>query len=105
VDLHRIGELRSRAYHRTIAARLDAEMVSRVRDRVALLRVREQLDPRLADRWEQVLALPISDLAVRLDADDEEMRRLRSASPFAGELSPRERWELWREVRRDARAT
>lgn len=29
----------------------------------------------------------------------EEARELRQSSPFAGALSPRERWRIWREVR------
>jgi len=34
-----------------------------------------------------------------LQADTDDARALRQATPFAGVVEPRERWRIWREVR------
>ena len=101
MDLHRRGELRSIAYHRAIAQRLarDPALVSRAGERLDAWVRAGVLHAQLADAWRTVLALPLEELGARLVADDEPMQRLRSVSPFAGELSARERWSVWREGR------
>jgi hypothetical protein len=95
VDLHRLGELRSIEYHRAIVARLDASLVERVKRRLSAAATHAAL----VDQWRSLLDLPPQQLATKLVEDSPEMARLRSCSPFAGELPPRERWRLWREVR------
>jgi hypothetical protein len=104
VDLHRIGELRSRAYHRAIAGRLvdDPSIVTRARTQVDTWEQAGSLHPNLAALWRDVLALPAQRLVERLVEDSEQMTLLRSSSPFAGELAPRERWQIWEAVRREA---
>jgi hypothetical protein len=99
VDLHELGERRSIALHDAIAQRLDAAMVQRALARVETWQSRGLLHPRLAGEWRTLLALPLDALARQLGAADERMARLRSVSPFAGELSPRERWTVWRHAR------
>jgi hypothetical protein len=101
MDLHRLGELRSRAYHEAIARRLvdDPEVIERARARVEAWARAGTIHPSLAAGWRGVLALPPPELAARLGGDDPEIVQLRSASPFAGELSPRARWALWRVTR------
>lgn len=47
------------------------------------------------DAWGQLLVKPICDLAALIQEDSEWMRAMRQASPFAGVLSPKERWEIY----------
>ena len=44
--------------------------------------------------WEEILKRPLDEICNLLSSDDEESRRLRQNSPFAGVLSAREVWEL-----------
>jgi len=78
LDGHRTAELRSLADHRLVAQKLrdDPELIARAR---------AKLDAVLAD------AAPGSGAA-------QEARDHRQASPFAGALSARERWQLWRDA-------
>ena len=99
MDPHRIGELRSLAYHQAVVERLDGAMLDRARARAC--RWSEgggRATPHL-HRWRQLLDGRREDLIAVLTADTEEARTLRSTSPFAGELAPRERWAIWAEVR------
>lgn len=47
------------------------------------------------DAWGELLAKPIAELAARIQEDNEPMQAMRQTSPFAGILSPRERWEIY----------
>ncbi len=47
------------------------------------------------DAWRELLARPIVELAAWIQEDSEPMRAMRQTSPFAGVLSPRERWEIY----------
>ncbi len=100
MDPHRLSELRSVAYHRRIAEHLDLqpELLERARERVRS----GHAHPHYVAAWTQLLDQPLEVVKARLCADDEEMRALRQASPFAGALSPRERWALFRAVRAEA---
>ena len=42
--------------------------------------------------------MPVADLATALESDSSEMTDARQTTPFAGILSPRERWAIWRLV-------
>ena len=83
--------------------RVDAGVLPRAGARLATWEASRQLHPELSRAWRAVFELPIEVLAARLIEDTPEMARLRSVSPFAGELEPRERWRLWREVRASER--
>ncbi len=54
------------------------------------------LAPHYAHGWRRLLDGPKADLLAFLVSDSQEARDFRQASPFAGALSPRERWDLWR---------
>ena len=56
-------------------------------------------DPYYAEAWNEILRRPIEAIRAFLTDPSEHARALRQVSPFAGEISPRERWKLWREVR------
>jgi hypothetical protein len=97
---HRTAELRSLAFHRLVAERLDEELVARARARVEdWLVTGEPVSAPWARRWRDLLAQPVPVIAWRLTEDSEEMRDLRQTTPFAGVLSPQERWRVIREVR------
>jgi hypothetical protein len=99
VDLHGIAEARSLAYHRAIAERLasDPAVLERARARVHAWLGAEP-DAYFAREWAVILARPLRDIATFLTDSGEHARELRQSTPFAGELDPRERWRLWREV-------
>jgi len=100
VDLHRLAELRSIAYHQALAGRMagDPQLVERARARVTQW-LAEGRAPYYARRWAELLSGPLDRLRELLVADTEDARALRQSTPFAGELDPRERWRIWREVR------
>ena len=55
--------------------------------------------PAYARAWNEILAQDAAAIASFLVEPGERARELRQSSPFAGCLSPRERWRLWRETR------
>lgn len=90
-DGHRGAELRSLAYHRTVARRLDVKILRDARDRLARWRSQARIDPRYAQQWEEILAKPSSQIARLIGDDTPRMRDLRQSSPFAGALGEHER--------------
>jgi hypothetical protein len=100
VDPHRRAELRSLAYHRAIAERLSesSELLERARIRVARWRSSGEVCLDYVDAWERVLSRSIDDIRAALISESEPMMAARQSSPFAGALTPRERWELWKSV-------
>jgi len=100
MDAHRLAELRSVAYHRALAARIaeDPRILTRARERVRQW-LAEGRATFYARRWAELLSGPEDRLREWLVADTEDARALRQSTPFAGELDPRERWRIWREVR------
>jgi hypothetical protein len=102
VDAHRVAEERSLAYHRAVAERLRGrpELIERARARVESWLAQGPVHPVHARRWARLLTLPLEQLADALVDPSEDARELRQVSPFAGALSARERWAIWREVGR-----
>jgi len=47
------------------------------------------------DAWPELLKLPLEELFVVMVEDSEKMTAMRQAGPFAGVLSPKERWEIY----------
>lgn len=100
MDPHELAERRSLAFHRQVAALLDQDVRplaiarARVNTWVAANALRGY-----AEAWQQLLARPLPELQAALAEDSARMRALRQATPFAGALSPQERWRIWREVR------
>lgn len=91
LDPHRIAELRSLAYHRALAPRLRRSMVEQGLRKLRRWKEEERIDPRYAEAWEEVLALPLDEIRRAIAADDERGCNLRQNSPFAGLLSEQER--------------
>jgi hypothetical protein len=110
LDGHRTAELRSLAYHRHVAKKLCA-------DPNLMVRARAKLDADLADAapgsgaahyargWLRRLDGSRAELLEFLTSDSQEARDFRQASPFAGALSARERWQLWRDAAKSSIGT
>ena len=97
---HRTAELRSIAFHRLVADRLDEDLLTTARARVARWVADGGPVPAPAAlRWRELLDQPLPAIARRMTEDTEEMRDLRQNTPFAGALSPRERWRILSEIR------
>ncbi len=101
MDLHRLGEERSLAYHGAIAARIlrEPEVLEAARLRVAGWVNGQEPAPFYARKWAEVLAGEVASVAAFLTERSELATELRQSSPFAGALSPQERWRIHREVR------
>lgn len=97
---HQRIERQSAALHRVIAARIrngDEQPLARARANLA--RWRQQFGgelPLAYVEWEHLLAGDVGTILRVLEDDDQDAVRRRSSSPFAGVLSPRERWEILR---------
>lgn len=97
---HRTAELRSIAFHRLVAERLDDELLDSTRARVeGWLADGGPVPEAVALRWHALLSRPTEEIARALAEDTEEMRDMRQNTPFAGALAPQERWRIIREVR------
>lgn len=93
-DPHRAPELRSLAYHRALAPRLRRPMIDEAQRKLRRWREDGRLDPRYADLWEEVFALPMAEIRKAITADDPRGRDLRQSSPLAGLLSEPERRKI-----------
>ena len=88
---HRSAEVRSLAYHRAVAQRLERVVVDDARHRLRRWRHEERIDPRYAERWERLLDSPLATIRRVIAQDSEYSRDLRQNSPFAGTLTAQER--------------
>jgi hypothetical protein len=107
-SVHLRREQESLEIHRRIARRLDDDAVP------VLEKARGNLRRWVSDRgedslaavyreWESLLgSLTVAQVAELLVAEDERSTRLRQSSPFAGDLSPQEVWEIKRSCRHAA---
>ncbi len=95
---HRTPELRSLAYHRALAPRLRRPAVEEAQRKLRRWRGEGKVDPRHADAWEEVFAMPMTEIRKAITADDERGRDLRQNSPFAGLLSEPERRKILAEI-------
>jgi len=96
---HRMAELQALAYHRLVAERLSDELVDDARRRVERWRRSGRIDPRWAEKWEQILAMPNHRIRAAISADTPRARELRQSSPFAGVVSEQERRRLLQAVK------
>jgi hypothetical protein len=95
---HRRAELRALAYHRALGSRLCGANVDDARYRLWRWRDESKVDDRYAERWEEVLRLPLADVRRIIGEDSDLGRDLRQNSPFAGMLSEPERRRIVEEV-------
>jgi hypothetical protein len=60
--------------------------------------------PEYVRAWRRVLSQPVAAIVAVLRDPAEPARALRQVTPFASYLTPRERWAIWRDVKRAALA-
>jgi DNA-binding transcriptional MerR regulator len=96
---HETAERRSLAYHRAIAERLGDGLIAEARERVDRLSAEGHMHPGYAERWSEILALPLDRIAETISADSQDARDLRQSSPFAGILNEHERRRIIEAVR------
>jgi hypothetical protein len=103
---HRHNDDLGLAYHQVIARRLlaDASIIDRARARVEQWTQAGQVHQDYIDAWRAVLRGCERDVAAVLVDDSDHAAALRQVSPFAGVLTPRERWSIWRSRRRPTTA-
>ena len=101
MDLHRLAEERSVAYHSAIAERLrdHPEILEMARQRVQGWMTSRERERFYVQKWEEILNGEVSSVAAFLVDRSELATELRQSSPFAGALRPQERWKIWRETR------
>lgn len=101
MDLHRLAEERSIAYHRVIAGRLlrQPEILEKARRRVQEWMASRAEPPFYARKWAEILASDVSTIAAFLVERSELAIELRQSTPFAGALDPQERLKIWHETR------
>ena len=98
-DPHRLAQLRSLAYHRVLARRLDQSTVDEARHTLWEWRHKGTIDPRWADEWESILERPLAEIRHVLASDEPYAADLRQSSPFAGLLTEPERRRILEEIR------
>jgi hypothetical protein len=83
--------------HRAIAAKLRAkpELLAIAHDNIRRWSAAAGRSRPYLDAWEQLLAKPLEELLELLVQDTESMRAMRQAAPFAGVLTPKERWAVY----------
>lgn len=98
---HRKIEERSIRLHGAVAdkLRLDPSILLKARRRVEGWLADGSVHPHYAEAWREILTLGPEQLAKRLIDPAEKMRALRQCSPFAGALTPQERWEILRQAK------
>jgi hypothetical protein len=101
MDLHRLAEERSVAYHRAIAERfLDhPEILEDARQRVQEWLASREDERFYVQKWAEILKGDVASIAAFLVERSELAVELRQSSPFAGALRPQERWKIWSETR------
>jgi transcriptional regulator with XRE-family HTH domain len=98
---------RSLELHRAIADKLAADpapVVRKARSNLALMLRTNPEASGLLGAWRRALSLPTAELIDLLHDPRPSARELRHVSPFAGVLSPSERWDVYRRFGRSEHA-
>ena len=95
---HQRIDQRSLALHRAIAEKLrrDPQLLDIARenlDRWSITRGRSQP---YWDAWREILSRPLPEIIAAMTDESERMTAMRQATPFAGVLTPAERWAIYR---------
>lgn len=77
----------------------DPDLLEHTRARVAAWHRDGSVAKPYVEAWERLLDLPLPELTARVLEPSEAGHDLRQVSPFAGVLSPRERWQILRGAR------
>jgi len=93
-------EERSLAYHRAIVRAMDEDeaILVRARAKIRAWEARAPMSASYVAAWRAALDGPRAALVTLMLDPSEYARAMRQTTPFAGSLSPRERWRIFREV-------
>jgi hypothetical protein len=93
---HRIDR-RSLALHRAIAEKLraDPSLLAVAHDNLDRWSKQNGRSQPYLDAWRELLKHPLEELLSLMVEDSERMTAMRQANPFAGILTPRERWDIY----------
>jgi hypothetical protein len=94
---HRRLDRRSLALHRAIADKLraDPSLLAVAYDNLdRWSQERGRAQPYL-DAWRKILDRPLEDVLALMVEESEKMTAMRQSNPFAGILTPRERWAIY----------
>lgn len=97
VSGHRRIDERSLALHRAIADKLrkQPELLEIARDNLVRWRATSRRSLPYLDEWQRLVEGPLEKLLGAIESAEERMTALRQSSPFAGVLTPRERWAIY----------
>ncbi len=88
------------AYHALVAKRLRSDpSIAEMARRRACEWIARGEHVYYGELWLAVLAQPVEAIEARLVDTSEEAIAMRQSTPFAGVLTPKERWALWRSVK------
>ena len=84
--------------HRVIAGKLAArpELLAIAFDNIQRWEPHSGGSRPYLDAWREILAQPVEEIARTIVDEGERMTAMRQNSPFAGVLTPRERWAIYR---------
>ncbi len=90
-------DARSLAMHQAIAEKLrkSPELLAIAHDNLQRWSATAGRSQPYLDAWAELLKLPLEELFVVMVEESEKMTAMRQAGPFAGVLSPKERWEIY----------
>jgi hypothetical protein len=94
---HERIDQRSIALHRSIADKLLAnpELMGIAHDNLSRWMAKGGHSMHYFEAWQELLSQPLDSLALLLVKDSEHMRAMRQTGPFAGVVSPQERWAIY----------
>lgn len=95
---HRRVEERSIWLHSAIAEKLRADpkgVLAKAWDNLEHLKTHARNSKDYVIAWETLLTGPLQDLLAAMVSPSQEARDLRQCSPFAGVLTPKERWNIY----------
>jgi len=94
---HRRIDQRSLALHRAIADKLraDPSLLAIAYDNLDRWSAANGRSRPYWDAWRELLKRPLEELLALMVEDSEKMTAMRQSNPFAGILTPRERWSIY----------
>jgi len=94
---HQRIDQRSLALHRGIADKLraDPSLLAVAHDNLDRWSKERGRSQPYWDAWREILNRPIEEVLALIVEESERMTAMRQASPFAGILTPRERWSVY----------
>ena len=102
---HSLAEARSLVYHQHIAAKLQGnpELIEKICDRLQakIINPNSPAEQHWANNWLKELDQPLARLLEFIVERSERADQFRQSTPFAGLLSPAERWAIHRAVKQE----